>query len=66
MKKPTLYSKFIKRFLDILLSLTILILFCWLYAIVAILVRVKLGSPIIFRQARPGKDEKIFHMFNDR
>lgn len=66
MKKPTLYSKFIKRFLDILLSLTILILFCWLYAIVAILVRVKLGSPIIFRQARPGKDEKIFHMFKFR
>ena len=66
MKKPTLYSKFIKRFLDILLSLTILILFCWLYVIVAILVRVKLGSPIIFRQARPGKDEKIFHMFKFR
>lgn len=66
MKKPTLYSKFIKRFLDILLSLTILILFCWLYAIVAILVRVKLGSPIIFKQARPGKDEKIFHMFKFR
>ena len=66
MKKQTLYSKFIKRFLDILLSLTILILFCWLYAIVAILVRVKLGSPIIFRQARPGKDEKIFHMFKFR
>ena len=66
MKKQTLYSKFIKRFLDIILSLTILILFCWLYAIVAILVRVKLGSPIIFRQARPGKDEKIFHMFKFR
>ncbi|WP_026517373.1 sugar transferase [Butyrivibrio sp. MC2021] len=66
MKKQTLYSKFIKRFLDILLSLTILILFCWLYAIVAILVRVKLGSPIIFKQARPGKDEKIFHMFKFR
>lgn len=66
MKKPTLYSKYIKRLLDILLSLMILILFCWLYAIVAILVRVKLGSPIIFRQARPGKDEKIFHMFKFR
>ena len=66
MKKPTLYSKFIKRFLDILLSLTILILFCWLYAIVAILVRVKLGSPIIFKQARPGKDEKVFNMYKFR
>ena len=66
MKKPTLYSKFIKRLLDILLSLIILILFCWLYAIVAILVRIKLGSPIIFKQPRPGKDEKVFNMFKFR
>ncbi len=44
----------------------ILLLFCWLYIIVAILVRVKLGSPIIFKQARPGKDEKIFNMFKFR
>lgn len=43
-----------------------MIVFCWLYAIVAILVRVKLGSPVIFKQARPGKDEKIFYLYKFR
>ncbi len=61
-----MYKHFFKRFLDILLSLIILILFCWLYLILAILVRVKLGSPVLFKQARPGKDEKIFNMYKFR
>ena len=43
-----MYRKFIKRLLDILLSLLILVCFCWLYIILAILVRVKLGSPVLF------------------
>ena len=43
-----------------------MIVFCWLYAIVAILVRVKLGSPVIFCQERPGKDEKIFKLYKFR
>jgi len=43
-----------------------MIVFCWLYAIVAILVRVKLGSPVIFKQARPGKDGKIFILYKFR
>ncbi|RKM59640.1 sugar transferase [Butyrivibrio sp. XB500-5] len=60
------YAKYIKRLIDIILSLLVIVLFCWLYAIVAILVRVKLGSPVLFRQARPGKDEKIFNMFKFR
>lgn len=60
------YEKFVKRFLDILLSSIALICFCWLYAIIAILVRVKLGSPIIFSQERPGKDEKIFKLYKFR
>lgn len=61
-----MYKRFIKRLLDIILSLFILILFCWLYLILAILVRVKLGSPVLFKQPRPGKDEKIFNMYKFR
>ena len=61
-----MYKKGIKRLLDILISLMILVLFCWLYIILAILVRVKLGSPVLFKQPRPGKDEKIFNMYKFR
>ena len=61
-----MYKKFIKRLLDILISLVILVLFCWLYLILALLVRVKLGSPVLFKQPRPGKDEKIFNMYKFR
>ncbi len=60
------YEKFIKRPLDVICSLLALIVFCWLYVIVAILVRVKLGSPVLFRQERPGKDEKIFKLYKFR
>ena len=45
-----------------MLSLLLLVLFWWVLAIVAILVRVKLGSPVLFKQPRPGKDEKIFKL----
>ena len=61
-----MYKKYIKRVLDIVLSLFVLILFFWLYAILAILVRCKLGSPVIFKQARPGKDEKVFYLYKFR
>ncbi len=64
--KHTFYANFIKRLLDILLSLVILVLFSWLYLILAILVRTRLGSPVIFNQERPGKDEKAFHMYKFR
>ena len=60
------YERFIKRPLDIIISLIVIILFSWLYLILAILVRVKLGSPVIFKQARPGKDEKIFKLYKFR
>ena len=53
--KDGVYCRYIKRFLDICCALAAMIVFCWLYAIVAILVRVKLGSPVIFKQVRPGK-----------
>ena len=60
------YERFIKRPLDIIISLIVIILFAWLYLILAILVRVKLGSPVIFKQARPGKDERIFKLYKFR
>ncbi len=60
------YEKYFKRPLDILCSLAAIIVFSWLYIIVAILVRMKLGSPILFTQERPGKDEKIFKLYKFR
>ena len=64
--KDSFYCRYVKRVLDVLCALAAMIVFCWLYAIVAILVRVKLGSPVIFKQARPGKDEKIFYLYKFR
>ena len=61
-----MYKTCIKRLLDILLSLIGIILLCWLYLILFILVRVKLGSPVLFRQQRPGKNEKIFTLYKFR
>lgn len=60
------YERFFKRPLDIFCALAAIIVFCWLFAIVAILVRVKLGSPVLFKQDRPGKDEKIFKLYKFR
>ena len=61
-----MYRLFFKRIIDIFSSLIFLLLFWWLYLIVAILVRIKLGSPILFKQARPGLNEKIFTMYKFR
>lgn len=61
-----MYRLFFKRFLDFLLSLIAIILLSPIYIIVTILVRTKLGSPVIFTQERPGKDEKIFKMYKFR
>ena len=61
-----MYSKYIKRILDILLSLIILILFWWLILLVALLVKIFLGSPVIFKQNRPGKDGEIFTLYKFR
>lgn len=60
------YEKYIKRPLDILCAAAALLVFWWLYLIVAVLVRVKLGSPVLFTQERPGKDEKIFKLYKFR
>ena len=61
-----LYNKYIKRILDILISLTFIVLFSWLYLILVILVRIKLGSPVLFCQERPGYNEKIFTLYKFR
>ena len=55
-----MYRKFIKRFLDFILSLMALIILSPILLIIYILVRIKLGKPAIFKQERPGKNEKIF------
>ena len=64
--KQGFYEKYVKRLVDIVCSLVVLVLFWWLYIILAILVRVKLGSPVLFKQQRPGKNEKIFNMYKFR
>ncbi len=64
--KAGLYEKYIKRLLDIVLSGCALIVLSPLLLVTAILVRVKLGSPVIFCQERPGKDEKIFRLHKSR
>lgn len=65
-RKIGFYEKYIKRLLDIVCALLALIVFGWLYGLLAILVRVKLGSPILFSQERPGKNEKIFKLYKFR
>ena len=65
-RKQGIYAKYIKRLLDIICALLAIIVFCWLYIIVAVLVWIKLGRPVLFKQARPGKDEKIFNMYKFR
>ena len=64
--KTSFYEKYIKRLLDIVLSAGALIVLSPILLITAILVRVKLGSPVIFCQERPGKDEKIFRLYKFR
>ena len=67
-----LYALFFKRFIDIFVSLLVIVLFFWLYVIIAVLVRIRLGSPVLFEQFRPGKidkqtgKEKIFQLYKFR
>lgn len=60
------YEAFFKRLIDIVASSLVMILFCWLYLILALIVRLKLGSPVIFTQDRPGKNGKIFKLYKYR
>lgn len=61
-----MYAKYIKRTLDLILSLMVLIILIPLMSIIYILVKIKLGSPVIFKQQRPGKNEKIFTLYKFR
>ncbi len=69
-RKLGFYEKYIKRLLDIICSLLFIIVFCWLYAIIAVIVKVKMGSPVLFMQPRPGiiknGKETIFDMYKFR
>lgn len=66
MSEKMFYRIYIKRFLDIVLSTIALVVLSPLLLVTATLVRIKLGSPVVFRQARPGKDEKIFFLYKFR
>ena len=61
-----MYERYIKRLLDFTLSLMALLVLWPVLLVVAVLVHCKLGSPVIFRQERPGKDEKIFTLYKFR
>lgn len=61
-----MYKHFFKRLLDIIYSLGFILCFWWLYIIVAILVKKKLGSPVLFKQQRPGLNGKVFTMYKFR
>ena len=71
MGTDSLYVRYTKRFLDIICALLAIICFSWFYIILAVLVRVKLGSPVFFTQPRPGKKcndgvECIFKLYKFR
>lgn len=61
-----MYEKYIKRVLGLVLACIGIVVLSPVFIIVAILVRINLGSPIIFKQERPGKDEKIFTLYKFR
>lgn len=65
-KSTRFYETYGKRGLDICCALAAIIGFGWLYLAVAVLVKLKLGSPVLFTQERPGKDGKIFKMYKFR
>lgn len=61
-----MYKKFFKRFFDIVLSLLAIIVLSPIYIIISILVLIFMGWPILYKQPRPGKNEKIFNMYKFR
>lgn len=64
--KNGLYAKYIKRILDIVCAALAMILFFLLFALIAVLVRMRLGKPVIFQQVRPGKNGKPFALYKFR
>ena len=71
-RKRGFYEKYFKRLLDVVCSLMAIIVFFWLYLIIAVIVRRKMGSPVLFVQLRPGMidpktgKERIFRMYKFR
>lgn len=71
-RKMGFYEKYIKRLLDIVLASLAMIVFFWLYLIIALFVKIKLGSPVVFKQPRPGLvdprtgKERIFYLYKFR
>ena len=69
-RKLGFYEKYIKRALDVVCSLLFIVVFCWLYALIAIVVAIKMGRPVLFKQPRPGivknGKETIFDMYKFR
>ncbi|WP_170236533.1 sugar transferase [Streptococcus hyovaginalis] len=65
-QKKGYYERFFKRVIDIAFSGIAIILLSPAFLIVAILVKIKIGSPIIFKQIRPGKEEQLFNMYKFR
>ena len=69
-RKLGFYEKYIKRILDVVCSILAIIVFSWLYIIIAVIVRIKMGSPVLFKQPRPGiiinGNETIFDMYKFR
>lgn len=72
MPQKGIYEKYVKRILDVIFSVLALVVLCPVLLVVAVLVRIKLGSPVIFRQERPGQidsatgSEKIFLLYKFR
>jgi len=60
------YARYVKRLIDVFISLVALVLFWWVYAILAVIVAINLGTPVFFTQDRPGKNGKIFKLYKFR
>lgn len=65
-KKKGFYESYIKRPIDLFFSLFVLIVFSPFFLVIALLVKIKLGSPVFFKQKRPGLHERIFTMYKFR
>ena len=66
MKNNQLYKNYIKRIIDILVAVTFIVLFWGLLLIIAVLVRINMGSPVLYTTERVGKDERIFRIYKFR
>lgn len=71
-RKQGVYERYIKRLLDVICSVLVIVLFSWLYLIIALLIKINMGSPVLFKQARPGRidsktgKERIFNLYKFR